>query len=53
MARSLVVKHEEKIGTSPLLNAFLVLALGWMIGGAVLASMGDAPPVAAPSFLAE
>ena len=53
MARSLVVKHEENIGTSPLLNAFLVLALGWMIGGAVLASMGDAPPVAAPSHLGE
>jgi hypothetical protein len=45
MARSLVVKHEEKLGTSPLLNTFLVLALGWMVAGAVLASMGDTAPV--------
>jgi hypothetical protein len=45
MARSLVVKHEEKLGTSPLLTSFIVLALGWMIGGALLASAagpGDA-----------
>ena len=46
MARSLVVKHEENLGTSSLLNAFLVLALAWMVGGAVLASMANA---AAPS----
>lgn len=39
MARSLVVKHDEKPSTSPLLNSFLVLALGWMLVGAVLASM--------------
>ena len=44
MARSLVVKHEEKIGTSSLLNSFLVLAFGWMIVGAVLASMANAAP---------
>lgn len=48
MARSLVVKHEEKLGTSPLLNTFLVLALGWMIGGAILASMGDSTSATAP-----
>jgi hypothetical protein len=42
MARSLVVKHEEKLGTSSLLNSFLLLALGWMVAGAVLAWMGEA-----------
>ncbi|HNC95923.1 MAG TPA: hypothetical protein PLA94_05615 [Myxococcota bacterium] len=41
MARSLVVKHEEKVGTSSLLNAFLLIALAWMVGGAVLASTGE------------
>ena len=53
MARSLVVKHEEKLGTSPLLNAFLLLALGWMVAGAVLASTGEASPVVAPAVAAE
>ncbi len=38
MARSLVVKHEETAGTSALLNTFLVLALLWMVGGAVIAN---------------
>ena len=41
MARSLVVKHEEKLGTSPLLNAFLVLALGWMLAGVLVAYAAD------------
>jgi hypothetical protein len=49
MARSLVVKHEEKLGTSPLLNTFLFLALGWMVAGAILASMADASPVSSPA----
>lgn len=53
MARSLVVKHEEKLGTSPLLNAFLVLALGWMVGGAILASLGDPSPISPASAAAE
>ena len=44
MARSLHVKHEEKLGTSPLLNTFLVLAVGWMMIGAFLASAADAAP---------
>ena len=51
MARSLVVKHEEKLGTSSLLNSFLLLALGWMVVGAVLASMANAAspePVTGP-----
>jgi hypothetical protein len=42
MARSLTVKHEEKLGTSPLLNAFLVLALAWMFGGALIANAAPA-----------
>lgn len=41
MARSLVVKHEEKPGTSALFNSFLFLALAWMVGGALLASLGE------------
>ena len=55
MARSLTVKHEEKLGTSSLLNSFLVVTLAWMVAGAIFASTteasaaGDAPgtPVAA------
>lgn len=31
MARSLVVKHTETPGTSSLLNAFLLLAVGWLV----------------------
>ncbi|MBM4367675.1 MAG: hypothetical protein FJ102_15795 [Deltaproteobacteria bacterium] len=45
MARSLNVKHEEKLGTSPLLNFFLLLAVGWMAVGALVSSMADAAPV--------
>ena len=47
MARSLTVKHEEKLGTSSLLNAFLFLTFAWMAAGAFFASMSDA--AAAPS----
>lgn len=46
MARSLVVKHEEKPGTSALLNAFLLVLLAWMVGGALLAAMADDTPSA-------
>lgn len=53
MARSLTVNHEEKPGTSSLLNFFLVLALGWMGLAAVASSFAgasdDAPEVAAPA----
>lgn len=47
MARSLTVKHDEKPATSSLLNAFLLLAFGWLIMGAVFASASaqDATPV--------
>ncbi len=53
MARSLVVKHEEKLGTSPLLNTFLLLALGWMVAGALLASMGEGASVVTPALVSE
>ncbi len=42
MARSLTVKHEEKLQTSSLLNAFLFLTLAWMAAGAFFASMAEA-----------
>jgi hypothetical protein len=49
MARSLVVKHEEKLGTSGLLNGFLLVLLAWMVGGALLSAVAEddvAPRVA-------
>lgn len=42
MARSLNVKHEETVGTSSLLNIVLAVVFGWMVLGAMLASMGEA-----------
>ncbi len=45
MARSLNVKHEEKLGTSPLLNLFLLVAIGWMGIGAFLSNAADAAPL--------
>jgi hypothetical protein len=45
MARSLTVKHEEKLQTSSLLNAFLFLAFAWMIAGAFFASTAEASAV--------
>ena len=53
MARSLVVKHEEKLATSPLLNAFLLLAFGWMVVGALIASSAEAATGPAPTVVAE
>jgi hypothetical protein len=41
MARSLNVKHEEKLGTSSLMNTFLALAAGWMIMGAFVANLAE------------
>ena len=41
MARSLTVKHEETTGTSPLLNAFLLIALAWLIGAAFTANASE------------
>lgn len=46
MARSLTVKHEEKLGTSSLLNSFLLVTFAWMIAGAVFAGSADASAAA-------
>lgn len=43
MARSLTVKHEEKPSTSLLLNAFLLIAIGWMALSAVLGNASPEP----------
>ena len=53
MARSMTVKHEEKLGTSPLFTAFLLLAFGWMAASAAFSATSD--PATAPTapFLAE
>lgn len=48
MARSLNVKHEEKLGTSPLLNTFLALAVAWMAVGAFLSNLAEAAPAVTP-----
>jgi len=42
MARSLTVSHTEKPTTSPLFNAFILLALGWMALAAITSSSADA-----------
>ncbi len=49
MARSNTVKHEEKLATSPLFNFFLLLAVGWMAVGALVAGMADAAPIVVES----
>lgn len=49
MARSLTVKHEEKLQTSSLLNAFLFLTFAWMAAGAFFASMGEAAASETPT----
>lgn len=41
MARSLVVKHEEGNRTSPLFNAFLILAGGFLLLGGAVAAWAD------------
>jgi len=43
MARSLTVKHEENVPTSPLFTGFLLLAMAWMMLGVVLGG-GEATP---------
>ena len=39
MARSLTVKHTETPGTSRLFNGFLILAMGWLMAGMLLAGL--------------
>jgi hypothetical protein len=50
MARSLTVKHEEKVSTSLLLNAFLLLAVLWLalsaVGGNASTDQGPQPATA-------
>ena len=50
MARSLTIKHEEKPSTSPLLNAFLLLAFGWLAVTAMVAASADAGAASAPAL---
>ena len=49
MARSLTIKHEEHVTTSPLLNLFLLLAFGWMVVTAIAASTADAGVADSPA----
>ena len=44
MAGSLTVHHDEKPSTSPLLNAFLLLAFAWMGMTALVSMNADAGP---------
>jgi hypothetical protein len=49
MARSLTVKHDEKLGTSSLLNLFLLLAFACLLLGSIgvaASADGAEPPVA-------
>lgn len=39
MARSLTVKHTEAPGTSGLLNAFLLVAFGWLVASMLFAGV--------------
>ncbi|MBK7756659.1 MAG: hypothetical protein IPO67_02160 [Deltaproteobacteria bacterium] len=39
MARSLTVKHTEAPGTSSLLNAFLLVAFGWLVASMLFAGV--------------
>lgn len=43
MARSLVVKHTETPGTSSLLNAFLLVAFGWLVLSMVFSGVSASP----------
>jgi len=52
MARSLQTKHTEKLGTSSLLNAFLVLAFACLLLASMVSAStaggADTPPATAP-----
>lgn len=51
MARSLVVKHTETPGTSSLLNAFLLVAFGWLVASMFLGGVSASPaPEGAPQI---
>ncbi|MEL6343174.1 MAG: hypothetical protein AAFV53_08555 [Myxococcota bacterium] len=49
MARSLTINHTEKPATSPLFNAFILLALGWMALAAITSASADAEPTTVES----
>ena len=50
MARSLTVKHTEAPGTSGLLNAFLLVAFGWLVASMLFAGVSaSAATEGAPS----
>ena len=56
MARSLTVNHTEEVGTSSLLNVFLLLAFGWMIVGMLagaFASDAEIPDATQSAFNAQ
>jgi hypothetical protein len=53
MARSLTVQHDEKPSTSPLFNAFLLLAFGWMALTALTGMGGEALPMDVSKIHAE
>ena len=48
MAKSLTVKHEEVLATSPLFNTFLAVAMGWMVVGAFIANWVDSAAAVTP-----
>jgi hypothetical protein len=41
MARSLTIIPEERATTSPLFTGFLLLAIGWLLAGALLTGSAD------------
>jgi anti-sigma factor RsiW len=49
MARSLTVKHTEEPGTSSLLNAFLLLAFGWMMAGMLIGGLSSDAQATTPT----
>lgn len=58
MARSLTVKHEENVSTTPLLNGFLAFALLVMVLSAMswdagATDAGAVDPAQAPAVVAE
>lgn len=50
MARSLTIQHDEKPATSTLLNAFLLLAFGWLAMTAIVTAISE-PVTAAPAII--
>ena len=53
MARSLTIKHEETVSTSPLLNMFLLFAIAWMALSALVATGSTTPGATPPAQVTE